>query len=158
MIERERKFLVRNSSFLEGHHFSLIVQGYVFVGEDCAVRVRRERSSGKELTPFLAVKGASRGGVREKFEMEISFELAGTLMLASVGKVVKLRYQLVDQWDQIWSIDAFQFQHAGLVLAELEVAPGAKAPSLPSWCGREVTDDLRYLNQSLALDPTQFYA
>lgn len=158
MIEHERKFLVRDSSFLDGHHFNLIVQGYLVARHDCAVRVRRERSSGIELAPFLAVKGAGRVGEREKFEMEISYELAGILMLASIGKVVKLRYQLIDQWGQIWTVDAFQFQHEGLVLAELEVAPDGKSPLLPAWCGPEVTDDLRYLNQSLALDPTRFYA
>jgi len=46
--------------------------------------------------------------------------------------------------------DEFEGALAGLIVAEIELGHAEQTIELPSWVGREVTDDPRYLNANLA--------
>lgn len=153
MREIERKYVVSDDRFLKGHPFNIVVQGYLVSADGYSVRVRRTRSGETELPAFLTAKGPydPQGG-RDKFETEISIPMAAALMLKCRWKVVKSRFQIVVD-EQIWTVDRFHLANEGLVLAELELAPGQRPGTLPPWCSSEVTRDLRYTNDRLAESP-----
>ena len=54
-----------------------------------------------------------------------------------------------------WEVDEFHGENRGLVLAEVELASADQAITLPNWVGKEVTEDPRYFNSSLAMSPYQ---
>ncbi len=60
--------------------------------------------------------------------------------------------------DREWEIDEFLGRNAGLVVAELEIEDEAAEFARPPWLGREVTDDVRYYNASLAQQPYDGWA
>jgi adenylate cyclase len=50
----------------------------------------------------------------------------------------------------VWEVDVFEGPLAGLVIAEVELPHPGHPLDLPSWAGREVTEDPRYANAALA--------
>ncbi|MBM4298072.1 MAG: adenylate cyclase, partial [Deltaproteobacteria bacterium] len=52
-----------------------------------------------------------------------------------------------------WEVDEFRGDNAGLVVAEIELEHEDQKFDLPSWVGREVTDDPRFFNSNLAVNP-----
>jgi len=66
-LEIERKFLVRDTSVIEGVGGIEIRQGYLSIDPERSVRVRRAG----ELA-FVTIKGASSGPARAEFEYEIA--------------------------------------------------------------------------------------
>lgn len=146
--EIERKFLVKDLSVLNGRVGELIVQGYVAKESGAMsvrVRIRGDRA-------FLTLKSARRGCVRDEFEYPIPVADAREILSTQCGRriVRKIRY-LVPHEQHVFEIDVFQGRHAGLVVAEVELAHERTSLSLPSWLGDEVTDDPRYGNFTLSL-------
>ena len=54
--------------------------------------------------------------------------------------------------DQLWEIDIFKGKLEGLIIAEIELKSEDEEIGSPSWCGKEITDDHRYSNASLAMN------
>jgi adenylate cyclase len=50
-------------------------------------------------------------------------------------------------------VDVFEGDNAGLVIAEIELKDINEPFARPGWLGKEVTDDPRYYNVSLAGNP-----
>jgi CYTH domain-containing protein len=50
----------------------------------------------------------------------------------------------------MWEVDVFEGAHAGLVIAEIELAAADAAFERPNWLGEEVTGVHRYYNAYLA--------
>jgi adenylate cyclase len=67
------------------------------------------------------------------------------------SKDEKIRYQIDDAGQKI-ELNVFRGNLEGLVLAEVEFSSREKSEEFkpPDWLGEEVTDDIRYKNQSLA--------
>jgi adenylate cyclase len=77
--------------------------------------------------------------------------------LCSGPVIDKIRYR-EQVGAYVWEIDVFEGENAGLVVAEVELpSPHAKL-ALPSWAGREVTDDARFFNSNLARHPYSRWA
>ncbi len=76
-------------------------------------------------------------------------------MLATlvIGPVVEKVRHWVPFGGFMWEVDEFLGDNAGLVVAEVELPDEATQPPLPDWVGREVTDELRFYNVSLAQRP-----
>lgn len=148
MKEIERKFLVKDDGWMCGamEKFS-VRQGYMAF--DPAIRVR---TIGDKA--FLTIKSANAGMERMEFEYEIPFEDAVQMTRTLPMKFVeKVRYQVTIN-DRIWEIDVFQGENSGLVIAEVEFGEDEEQPTFHySWLGEEVTDDARYYNADLALNP-----
>lgn len=154
--EIERKFLVADERWRERTQGdgTEIVQGYLHVDEQVEIRVRL-RGSGDAL---LTVKRGGPGEVRSEVEVPLAREDARRLLdEASTGATVAKRRHLVELpgaegHDPVAEVDEFVGEHAGLVLAEVEL-PDPEAP-LPDveWFGEEVTGDERYYNATLALE------
>jgi adenylate cyclase len=150
-IELERKFLVTGEGWRHetqgrgpGQRYR---QGYLARG-DVTVRVRiRGNGEGASLT----IKSRRRGIMRLEFEYAIPVVDAETLLrkLAPHSLVEKTRYKLRYR-GHVWSVDEFRGRHAGLVLAEIELAHPCALFDVPDWVGQDVTNEERYSNSFLA--------
>ena len=146
-IEIERKFLVVGDGWRQGAGVSY-AQGYLNRDPQRTVRVR---IAGERA--FLTVKGVSRGATRAEFEYEVPLADAAQMLELSDGPVVRKVRRLVEHAGSTWEVDEFEGENAGLVVAELELASEDQHFEKPDWLGREVTDDPRYYNSSLAAHP-----
>jgi len=143
-IEIERKFLVQGHPWQEGNGV-WICQGYLSQSDHVTVRVRIAADQG-----FLTIKGPTQGWSRCEFEYPIPFAEARQLLeLCGTRVLEKRRHILLHQGDR-WEIDEFLGQHAGLVLAEIELTSESQDFARPPWLGPEVSDDPRYRNSQLA--------
>jgi len=147
-VEIERKFLVeRVPDQVAGWTGERIEQGYLAIAGDVEVRLRRRGSR-----CFETVKRGS-GLRRVELEVELSDEQLTTLWPATDGqRVIKTR-RVGEVAGVRVELDVFEGALAGLVVAEVEFESldGARSFRPPEWFGREVTDDPRFANRSLAL-------
>lgn len=145
--EIERKFLVKGNGWRrrvtsETH----IVQCYLARGRKATIRVRIK--DGKSAT--LTIKSREAGASRSEFEYKISLKDAKAMLeLSGSASIEKVRHT-VPQGKLTWEIDVFVGREDNLVLAEIELPTETEEVKLPAWIGKEVTDDPRYRNSSLA--------
>jgi adenylate cyclase len=145
--EIERKFLVQGTQWRNGTG-TKIKQGYLNRDKARTVRVRVRADQ-----VFLTVKGLTQGASRAEFEYEIPLTDAEELLKLSDGPIIeKTRYVVVHEGSK-WEVDEFEGDNSGLVVAEIELQSQGEQFSRPPWLGREVTDDNRYYNSSLASHP-----
>jgi CYTH domain-containing protein len=144
-IERERRYLVAElpDPLPEPDH---IVQGYLTTGP-ASVRVRRigERH-------VLTIKTGS-GRNRTEIERDLSAaEFAALWAAATDLRIEKRRHRLALPDGHTAELDLFDGDLSGRRLVEVEFADDASADEFaaPAWFGREVTEDGRYTNASLA--------
>ena len=151
--EIERKYLVRDTQFLAGLEGEALSQGYLASDAGVSVRVRIAATGA-----WLTVKGPTRGLSRLEFEYAIPPEDARELIaLAPNAPVEKTRFRIPHD-DVIWEVDVFEGANAGLVTAEVELEREDQTFSLPPWIDREVSDDSRYANTSLAIHPYRHWS
>ena len=147
----ERKFLVTGDDWRPGAHGVLYRQGYLGAGDQavCTVRVR---VAGDRA--WLTIKGRAAGGARDEYEYPVPVADAEEMLarLCPGGRVEKLRHR-VPFAGRVWEVDEFTGENAPLVVAEVELDRIDAEISLPRWVGREVTEDPRYTNAALALQP-----
>lgn len=148
-VEIERKFLVVGDEWRplsrSGQRYR---QGYLSHGPGPTVRVRQAGP-----VAFITVKGDGQVA-RPEFEYEIPVEDAEAMLadLCHRPLVEKTRHEV---WHAglLWHVDEFEGGNEGLVLAEVELAAIDQRFDLPSWAGREVTDDPGYRNSELSRRP-----
>lgn len=124
-------------------------QGYLARSLDCSVRVRLEGERGS-----VNIKGPRRNNRNLEYEYEIPADEAREMLerLCQPPLIDKTRYR-IRVGRLTWEVDEFHGDNEGLVVAEVEL-PRLRTPiELPEWVGREVSDDPRYLNVSLAEHP-----
>ncbi|MDR1676708.1 MAG: CYTH domain-containing protein [Tannerella sp.] len=150
-METERKFLVRDDSFIDkAFKKKHIRQGFLCADRERTVRIRITDSES-----FLTVKSASneRGWSRYEFETPVSSEDAEELMkLCLPGIIDKVRHY-VEYKGYIWEIDIFHGENEGLTVAEIELESEEDTFELPAWIEREVSSDARYCNAVLSKHP-----
>jgi CYTH domain-containing protein len=148
--EIELKFLVAEATHvaLDEEAADYVEQGYLVIGADGSeARVRRRAG-----TTTLTVK-AGRGLIRREHEVELDAGQFAALWPATEGRrIVKMRYK-VDLKDAVAELDVYGGRHSGLQTVEVEFrnTADAEAFSPPAWFGRNVTNDDRYRNRSLAI-------
>ncbi len=147
--EIERKFLLKDKTFLKGLKPSHILQGFISTAKDHVVRVRIH-----DKQAFLAIKGSGSGITRSEFEYPIPPEDARELLntFCQESLIEKHRY-LVDHQNHQWEVDEFLEENEGLFIAEIELGSEDEEFSKPAWLGEEVTGDERYYNSFLADNP-----
>lgn len=147
-VERERTFLVADMPELPDAG-TRIRQGYLALDGDVQVRVRDREGERRSLT----VKGG-RGASRTEVEVTIGIERFDELWPLTTGRRIDKTRYVIPLGGADAELDVFAGDLAGLVLVEVELdsdeAMAAFEP--PPWFGREVTDDDRYSNASLAVD------
>lgn len=149
MIEIERKFLVKDNSFLDDFSRSnRIVQGYLSSHPERTVRVRIKGENG-----YLTIKGKSEGFSRYEWEKEINIaEAEKLLQLCESGVIDKIRYDVI-VGTHIFEVDVFYGENEGLVLAEIELQTEDETFEKPNWLGEEVTENIKYYNSYLSKNP-----
>jgi CYTH domain-containing protein len=153
-IEIERKFLLDGvPPTMQFAHRTPIRQGYLALDGDTEVRLR--------ITPEGAVMTikAGRGAVRVEEEISLQTRQAEALWELTEGRRVqkarrRVRLPGADGADLVAEIDEYSGALDGLVVAEVEFPDAAAAERFkpPAWFVRELTDDWRYANRSLASD------
>jgi CYTH domain-containing protein len=150
-MEIERKFLVKNKSFIEkAYKKSRIIQGYLCSDVTRSVRVRILDDKG-----FLTVKSAvdERGWSRYEFETPVPLKDAEYMMqLCQPGQIDKIRHY-VGHDNHVWEVDVFYGENAGLIVAEIELKSEDDSFEPPDWVGQEVSGELRYFNLMLTKRP-----
>ena len=146
--EIERKFLLRDTGFLQSLSGERICQGYLSDAVDATVRVRLIGEQG-----FLTIKGRSQGISRSEFEYPIPAADAEQLLaMCNTGRIEKIRYR-ISHAGNLWEVDVFSGANQGLVVAEIELASEEEQFSRPDWLGEEVSHDPRYFNSQLSRQP-----
>jgi CYTH domain-containing protein len=151
VIERERKFLIKDTSYKTMAYTSYHVhQGYLSTDPERTVRLRQ-----KGQNAYLTIKGASdeSGTTRVEWEKHIDAEEALPLWkLCLPGLISKIRHE-VRWYRHVIEVDEFLEENTGLVVAEIEFEGDDFPEELPEWIGPEVTGDSRYYNSALSLNP-----
>jgi adenylate cyclase len=145
-MEVERKFLVGDPPDLRGTQADEIEQGYLAIGADAEVRLRRK---GKHLL-LTSKRGA--GMSREEAEVELDRESFDRLWPLTADRRLRKRRHVVPLGDHEIEVDVYEGDLDGLVVAEIEFGSEDEAQGFepPEWIGGEVTGDERYLNETLA--------
>ena len=151
MTEIERKFLVKSDAFKdEAFAKNRIQQGYLNSDPERTVRIRIKGESG-----FLTIKGKGNetGTTRLEWETELSLREARPLLaICEKGLIEKIRHE-VQVGKHVFEIDEFLGDNHGLIVAEIELSTENEAFQKPEWLGVEVTNDNRYYNSHLSLNP-----
>lgn len=149
-IEIERKFLVHRDKWKAfekpiGNHLR---QGYLLTDPQKTIRVRETTKKG-----FITIKGISVGATRAEYEYEIpNLEAKELLDQFAVSELSKVRYVIPFE-NHIWEVDEFFGDNEGLIVAEIELTSENEKFNLPDWIADEVTEDDRYYNSNLTLNP-----
>jgi adenylate cyclase len=149
-LEIERKFLVVGDAWrAQVARSTRMRQGYLAgEGGRASVRIRVQRDAA-----WLNIKAAVIGSARAEYEYSIPLAEANEILdTLCVGLIDKTRHY-VDFGGTLWEIDEFEGDNAGLIVAEVELQEVDEAFERPDWLGVEVTDDRRYYNHALALQP-----
>ena len=147
--EIEQKFLVVGQGWREAATSRAeLLQFYLLREEGRSVRVRVADGVSARLT----LKFGGAGRIRDEFEYELPLADAKEMQAFAIGTpIVKTRH-VVPVGKHVWEVDEFAGELAGLVMAEVESSEPVPATEMPSWVGREVTDDAAFYNLSLALN------
>jgi adenylate cyclase len=146
-VEIERKWLVDNPPKLSKRKAAKIIQGYISIGSDAA-EVRLRRRNGRFFQTIKTGEGLQRGEI----EISLSGEQFKKLWPATRDRrLEKVRYSIKWRGRKI-ELDVYKRELTGLMIAEVEFRSRRQAAlfSPPSWFGREVTNDRKYKNASLA--------
>jgi adenylate cyclase len=148
IYEIERKFLVRELPELGMGEGLSLKQGYLAIDEERLLSVRIRQEGGE----FRLTIKQGRGRKRVEIERAITETEFSALWPSVLGGLSKTRFRLLHDRFVI-EIDVFEDSLDGLVLAEVEFTSedSAEAFQPPDWFGEDVTEDPRYLNQTLAL-------
>lgn len=149
-VEIERKFLVDHKKWRqlvkpEGTHYR---QGYLLNDDLRTIRVRVTDKQG-----FITLKGATNGITRKEYEYKIPVEDGNELLDGfAQSEVEKIRYR-IEVAGKLWEIDEFLGDNKGLIMAEIELKRDDEQFELPGWVTIEVSDDARYYNSNLSVNP-----
>ena len=148
-MEIERKYLVTSDCYKQmavaRHH---IRQGYISREKTGTVRVRISDDKA-----YLTIKGKPATGhfARYEWEKEIDVKEAEELMKLCQGTIIdKTRWIVPAKEEGLkWEVDEFHGKYEGLVVAEIELEREEQVVELPTFVGKEVTDDRRYYNANM---------
>ena len=150
-VEVERKFLLpAPPEALSEHPSKRLEQGYLAIDPaGSEVRIRR-----KDDETLMTVK-MGIGLIRGEEEFAIDRDRFERLWPMTEGRqVVKTRYFVPLDDGLTAEVDVYAGDLDGLVTGEVEFpdAETALAFEAPDWLGRDVTDDPRYANRTLAVE------
>ncbi|KQM74740.1 adenylate cyclase [Pedobacter sp. Leaf216] len=148
--EIERKFLVDQQKWnnLNKPKGNLFRQGYLLTDKDKTIRVRATETKG-----FLTIKGQTIGATRMEYEYEIPVAEAVELLdNFSKSELSKIRYEIPFK-NKLWEVDVFSGDNKGLTVAEIELETEDDFFDIPDWVSIEVTEEEKYYNSNLTINP-----
>jgi CYTH domain-containing protein len=151
-IEIERKYLVKTEEWRSmTRSTKRLRQGYLCVSSAASRAEVRIRCTTERA--FVTIKGP---GIllRSEFEYEIPLPDAELMLLEFCPNNTLEKIRHVVEFDGLlWEIDEFVGPHQGLILAEVELREPMQEVRLPSWIGKDVTEDPKFRNAHLASNP-----
>lgn len=153
MIEIERKYKVKNTTFLNESEISYeICQGYLNSHSERTVRIRTKNEKG-----FLTIKGKSNelGTSRFEWEKEIPHHEAIELLKLCEDFIIEKTRYIVNFEGKTFEVDVFKNQNEGLIIAEVELQNENDYINLPNWIDEEVTGNIKYYNSYLSNNPVK---
>ena len=149
-IEIEHKFLLNDESWREKVKKAIIFkQGYLSSIPTTSIRVRIS-----DEQAWLNIKSATIGNKRMEFEYEIPLTDANQIIeLLCKKPIIEKTRHYVENENNTWEIDEFHGENQGLIVAEIELDSETQPFTIPEWIGQEVTQDIRYYNNNLAVNP-----
>lgn len=150
-VEIERKWLINKDNIkydLSTAKVYEIEQTYINFSPE--IRVRRVNGSQYSFT--LKKNMSDNGLIRDEVDFLITEDEYNELISKKVENTIfKTRYKLLDQGFVV-TIDIFKGELEGLAYMEIEFANKEEAETYqtPEWVIKDVTDDIRYKNASLA--------
>ena len=147
-LEIERKFLVVSDDYKINSKSVDIKQAYLSVGQNMAIRVRIEG-----IQASLNIKSKKTERTNHEFEYIIPLDETQSLIKMSPYHIIEKTRYIVEYEGKIWEIDEFHSSNKGLTVAEIELDEENELFTKPSWLGKEVTADYKYLNSNLAKKP-----
>jgi len=149
-IEIEHKFLLTNDDWQQNISKSIrYKQGYLVSDNKRSIRIRTSDNKA-----WLNIKSATIGTYRQEYEYEIPFNEGVEILDTLCEKpIIEKTRHFVTYKQHLWEIDVFEGDNLGLIVAEIELSKIGEKFHRPSWAGEEVTDDLRYYNNSLCSNP-----
>jgi len=148
--EIEHKYLIRKDLWYAVHKpvGTSIRQGYLHSDEGKTIRIRIT-----DTEAYLTIKGPTHNASRAEFEYPIPVKDAEALLLLfTIPLIEKIRYRM-EFAGKRWEVDEFFGKNEGLILAEIELSSPEEAYEKPSWVSDNVTNDIRYYNAYLAVNP-----
>ncbi|MBD1395017.1 CYTH domain-containing protein [Mucilaginibacter glaciei] len=149
-IEIERKFLVDHEKWDEEIKPTGTVyrQGYILSDEKRTVRIRVA-----DDVAYITFKGGSTGISRSEFEYTIPVEDGNQILQEmAISSVEKMRYNM-EYAGNTWEVDVFTGNNEGLIIAEIELSSEDQQFDRPKWVREEVSDESRYTNALLSVNP-----
>ncbi len=150
-IEIERKFLLKNDHWKEIAKEGIAYrQGYFSGAKKASLRIRVEGNKAK-----FNIKSLDNSHIRrQEYEYTLPLSEAEEMLdtLCDRPLIEKVRYHVPYQ-GHIWEIDIFSGDNAGLMVAEIELQNENEKFAVPTWIGKEVSDDMRYYNINLVKHP-----
>jgi adenylate cyclase len=149
-LEIEHKFLLKNNDWKQHIRESLdYKQGYLSSDKKRSIRVRLSNDKA-----WLNIKSATIGTSRQEYEYEIPLD-EGQEILDSlcIKPIIEKTRHFIPYQQHLWEIDVFCGDNEGLIVAEIELSKVGEVFDRPSWLGEEVSDDLKYYNNSLCANP-----
>ncbi len=110
----------------------------------------------ESIAATMAVKSPAVNGERYELETEINTDVAIQIIQRSHRIILKDRYSLWVGQDG-WEFDVFAGENQGLIIAECERLTPVVDLAIPDFCVTEVTNDIRFSNDSLAVEPWQHW-
>jgi adenylate cyclase len=91
---------------------------------------------------------------RLEFEYPIPIDDAATILDRLCDRPLIEKTRHCEEFDGLrWEVDEFHGDNSGLVIAEIELANASEQFAMPPWAAAEVSDDSRYCNSNLVLNP-----
>ncbi|HEK19303.1 CYTH domain-containing protein [Mucilaginibacter sp.] len=149
-IEIERKFLVDHDkwSLVNKPEGDVYRQGYIVNDKDRTVRLRVTGTAA-----YITLKGGTKGIRRSEYEYEIPLADGIEILKDFTTSVVeKVRYN-ISLNGHLWEVDVFEGDNTGLIVAEIELDSEEEVFEKPEWVTKEVSDDGRYTNAALSVNP-----
>lgn len=148
--EIERKFLLVSDEWRQWVSRSEVFrQGYLSNNPQASVRVRIAND-----TATLNIKGMTLGVQRPEYEYEIPLHDAAELLdQLCIRPLIEKTRHFVEFGGNLWEIDEFHGDNAGLVVAEVELDSLDQVIAMPAWAGQDVSHLERYYNVRLTQYP-----
>ncbi len=147
-LEIERKFLVKElpKNIQKSIHLE---QYYMLIDKYFVQRLRFFDNKKSIISLKQNCSGMSR------FEFEYEIPLSDAKKIISIGEflnIKKIRHIIMVDGIK-WEIDEFLDKNKGLIVAEVELESEVQDINFPNWIDCEVTDQKKYYNYNLALNP-----
>lgn len=154
-IEIERKFLVDHSFWAQVSKPAgkVYKQGYILSDDKRTVRIRVT-----EDAAYITLKGGTTGISRTEFEYTIPVADGNEILKdMATSSIEKIRYH-INHAGNLWEVDVFSGDNAGLIVAEIELRSEDQQFEKPDWATTEVSEDARYTNALLSVNPFKNWA